>query len=111
MSVQNTRLVKLVRDRIHELLPDHVEVRYDHVPAGELIGLMRRKLIEESLEYMLDPSVEEAADVLELLRTLVAKDLRVDWDEVERVADAKCEERGGFEEGMGMYVQKVGYHG
>lgn len=98
------RLVKLVRDRIGQFLGDSV-VSYEQVPRSDLPELLRAKLIEECVEYLLDPSAGELADILEVLHGLAVHDLRVDFCDVEDEMEAKLAERGGFQDGVGMYVQ------
>ncbi|WP_242454602.1 MazG nucleotide pyrophosphohydrolase domain-containing protein [Bailinhaonella thermotolerans] len=70
---------------------------------GEYLGALVAKLGEEAGEVAEAVAgggaaevVEEAADVLEVLRALV-RGVGVEWDEVERVAAEKRRERGGFE--------------
>ncbi len=94
----------MIRDRIGEFLGDS-KVRYEPVrDRDQHVDLLRGKLLEEAIEYVRDPSVGEAADVLDALQALAAIDLEVDWSEVVGCAKAKTEERGGFTEGTVMVV-------
>lgn len=87
---------KLVRDRIPEML-DGKNIPYEKRIANpdeykiELI----KKLAEEAREFEADGSVEELADVLEVIEALKKLPEYVD---VEEVKQKKKEERGGFEE-------------
>ncbi len=85
---------KLVRDRIPEIL-DGKGVPYEQRIAGdaEYRTELIKKLVEEADEFQEEGSIEELADVLEVidaLRTLP------EYAEVSAVQDRKREERGGF---------------
>lgn len=98
------RLVKLVRDRVGELLP-HTQVEYTPIKSRrQVIRELRKKLVEEATEYLLDPTLDELADVHEVVRALAELDLGVSLDGVITEARHKREERGGFQDGMGMYA-------
>jgi predicted house-cleaning noncanonical NTP pyrophosphatase (MazG superfamily) len=97
-------LVKLVRDHIPRLLEGEGTTTYRPVPREEHVKLLRGKLIEEALEYVLDPSVGELADVLAVARALAIVDLRTGWHAVQAVELEKHGVRGGFVQGIGMYV-------
>ncbi len=99
------RLVKLVRDDIGSGLGSTI-VTYSPIPdRQEAIQALRRKLVEETLEYVLNPCVDELADVLEVVRTLAVEDLELNLATVVAWADDKADERGGFGALQGMYVQ------
>lgn len=91
--------MKLVRDRIQELFPEN---EYRMASPSEMIGLLRMKLIEESVEVV---RAENPAEFLEELADLmeVAKALRECYGyeawEVENARLKKKAERGGFVEG------------
>jgi predicted house-cleaning noncanonical NTP pyrophosphatase (MazG superfamily) len=95
-------LVKLVRDHIGEMLPSS-KVSYEPVPADKFLTLMRRKVREEAIEYTDDPCLRELADVYEALRCAADAE---GWTmfEIEREVERKYDERGGFNDGMGMWV-------
>ena len=86
---------KLVRDKIPKIL-DESGVLYESWTAtdarykDELV----KKLIEETSEFMEDSSVEELADVIEVV---LALQKLPEYADVESVRSAKLEERGGFE--------------
>ncbi len=86
---------KLVRDRLADRLRE-LGFRVERASPGEAVGLLAEKVVEEAIELWENPSVEEMADVLEALRAL-ARALGVEWGEVERLADEKRMEKGGFE--------------
>ena len=92
---------KLVRDRVPELIArDGRLIKVLRVSGKELCDLLIAKLKEEVEELSGSPSVEEVADVLEVLEAIVTKCLGATWGEVIRVKEAKRAERGGFEEGL-----------
>lgn len=94
-------MAKLVRDRIPEIIEASgraPRVRYLDEPA--FLRALYAKLNEEVRELRSARSVadviEEAADVIEVLRALVSV-FGTDLSEVIRVADEKKRARGGFE--------------
>lgn len=102
-GVGRPRFVKLVRDRIGDLLPEST-VTYAPIDVEDHELLLQRKLREEAIEFADDPCVEELADVWQAMVDVVHV---MGWslDEVNRVRVAKLNERGGFLEGTGMYVR------
>lgn len=95
---------KLVRDRV----PDQIErggerALIHRANRAEMLSLLKRKAVEEAIELNATATktdaLEEAADVLEVLRA-VASILDVDMEEIERRADAKRDRRGGFDGGL-----------
>ena len=89
---------KLVRDKIPEIIKNAgknpiIEILSDENYLVEL----DKKLNEEVAEYQADKSIEEMADVLEVLFAICeARGSSV--DELMQVREAKCEERGGFKD-------------
>lgn len=105
MATERPYLVKLVRDRVGEFPGGDGAVEYRPEPDREVhVGLLRDKLIEEALEYFKNPSVGELADVLQAVYDLAQIDLDVDRAEVEGARIDKFNERGGFLEGVCMFV-------
>ncbi len=93
--------VKLVRDRIGERLGGDGTLTYEQVTNHvEHVKLLRRKLIEEAIEYLADPSISELADVFEVVMTLARK-AHPDED-LFAIAHHKATERGGFQQGLVM---------
>lgn len=95
--------VKLVRDYIGERLGGEGTITYEpiHDEAAH-VALLRRKLVEEAIEYLMDPSVGELADVLEVVWSLAAVDLRAPFEVVSQHAKTKRVERGSFKRGTVM---------
>jgi predicted house-cleaning noncanonical NTP pyrophosphatase (MazG superfamily) len=98
------RLVKLVRDRVGPHLADG-RASYEPIDDPEdAVRHLRRKLVEEAVEYALEPSVEELADVIETVRALARRDLGVTLGDVLDAGDRKRAELGGYGDMVGMYV-------
>lgn len=92
MTVYN----KLVRDRIPEIIRENGgEPVTRTLDESEYRNALRTKLQEEVKEYLESPSVEELADIAEILRALASLN-GSSWDEVERFRAQKEHERGAF---------------
>lgn len=105
------RLVKLVRDRVKAAMPGDERVLIAPIPDRETaLGLLRAKLIEEAIEYLLDPSPEELADVLEVVHGLAMHDMKLGKTEqdcmraIEFYRELKLRDRGGFTEMKALYI-------
>ena len=85
---------KLVRDKIPEIL-DKKGILYEKRVANDLEYReeLIKKLLEEANEFFKDKSIEELADVMEVVEVL--KSLP-EFKGVERVRLDKLEEKGGF---------------
>jgi len=92
MTVYN----KLVRDRIPEVIEasgKKCEVRV--LDDQEYILRLNQKLQEELQEYLADQSVEELADMVELIQAIL-EFKEVSLDQFEQIRKEKHEVRGGF---------------
>jgi predicted house-cleaning noncanonical NTP pyrophosphatase (MazG superfamily) len=99
--------IKLVRDRIEEVGPARA-IDYEEVTGSiQHRKLLRVKLMEEVGEYLVDPSVEELADIYQVLVDLAVTDLGSDIGEVRSLSRAKAEERGGFAYGVVMVAASI----
>jgi predicted house-cleaning noncanonical NTP pyrophosphatase (MazG superfamily) len=98
------RFVKLVRDRIPQFVGDSTVVYEPIADHDKRLDALRRKLVEESIEYLMNPSVEELADVYTVLGALLNYDLSVKWQDLYKAAQSKRHERGEFDDGLGMYI-------
>ncbi len=97
---------KLVRDKIPEVIRQAGKQPItDILPPEEMTAALDRKLQEEVQEYLESGSVEEMADVLEVLHGL-AFHKGISWDEVEATRVHKRDERGGFEKGIRLLKVK-----
>lgn len=90
---------KLVRDRIPEIIRANGEepISYRADP-GEYRRRLREKLVEEVDEFLAaDDSLEELADVLEVVYAIAA-DLGTDEALLDRIREDKANKRGRFAE-------------
>ena len=89
---------KLVRDKIPEIIrADGKKPITRILTTEEYLEELDEKLNEEIAEYQADKSLEEMADVLEVLFAICeARGHSV--EELMEVREAKREKRGGFEE-------------
>lgn len=89
---------KLVRDRIPEIIEaDGKHCSVETLSDEEYLPLLERKLDEELAEYQDSKSLEELADLLEVIQAVV-KARGWTMAELERVRAEKAAERGGFDE-------------
>ena len=95
---------KLVRDKILEVieakgLSYHARI----LEPSELVKAIKAKMIEEATEFYeaecREESVEELADILELLHMAIGV-LGVSFEELEATREHKRNARGGFEKGI-----------
>ncbi len=99
---------KLVRDGIPLIIEKAGKIPVtDVVSPVEMQAALDRKLQEEVQEYLGSHSVEEMADVLEVLHG-IAFHRGIDWEQVESERIRKKEERGGFEKGIRLIEVKEG---
>lgn len=91
---------KLVRDNIPEIIKKDGREPITRIAKGkEYEEALRDKLYEEVLEFLEEPSIEEVADILEVLHAIcILKG--VDLELLEEVRKKKTIERGGFEKGI-----------
>ena len=88
---------KLVRDRIPEIIEaDGKTCVYATLSNEDYIALLDQKLNEELAEYQESKSLEELADLLEVMQAVV-KARGWTLKELEQVRADKAVKRGGFE--------------
>ena len=88
---------KLVRDRIPEIIEkDGKQCVCSVLSEEDYLIMLDRKLDEELKEYQESKSMEELADLLEVIRA-VALARSSSMEEVEQIRIRKAEKRGGFE--------------
>ena len=96
---------KLVRDRIPEIIEGSGKTCAARIlPLEEYLAALDTKLTEELAEYQADKSMEELADLLEVMMA-VAEARGHSFAEVEAIRRAKAEKRGGFRERI--YLESV----
>lgn len=95
---------KLVRDKIPQILDAKGAVYEKRIASPEEYkSELIKKLLEEAEEFQKEGSLEELADVIEVVEAL--KKLP-DYSNVENIRIKKREERGGFDERIILKGQK-----
>jgi predicted house-cleaning noncanonical NTP pyrophosphatase (MazG superfamily) len=88
---------KLVRDKIPEIIEADGKTPVTRIlEQDEYLSELDRKLNEEVAEYQSDKSLEEMADVLEVLFA-ICKGRGYSIEELMATKQKKQEERGGFQ--------------
>lgn len=88
---------KLVRDRIPEIIEsDGRKCTTEVLSDDRWLQMLDAKLNEELAEYQESKSLEELADLLEVMRAVV-KAKGWNWEQLEQVRQEKAARRGGFE--------------
>lgn len=105
MQIAHTR-EKLVRDRIPERIrangePCEIDVHYRCAHPTEIRDLLVAKLREEVEEYIASPSMEELADIMEVVLCLAylhhdKTTRRMSERVLMQMTEEKRRERGGF---------------
>lgn len=88
---------KLVRDRIPEIIESSgAKCTTEILSDKKYLEMLDMKLDEELAEYRKDQTIEELADLLEIIYAVViARGYTL--DELEAIRLAKASERGGFD--------------
>ena len=88
---------KLVRDRIPEIIDANGQkCACRPLSEQEYLAALDQKLNEELAEYQQDKSMEELADLLEVIRAVIVARGST-YDQVETIRKVKRDKRGGFE--------------
>ena len=89
---------KLVRDKIPDIIERSGKIAITEILSDEqYIKMLDKKLIEELDEYQNSKDVEELADLLEVIFTIVeAKGIHI--TEFEQIRKEKVDKRGGFKQ-------------
>ncbi len=102
------RYDKLVRDKIPSIIETSGKTAVtDRIPPANMQAALDRKLQEEVKEFLESHSIEEMADVLEVLHG-IAFHAGIDWSRIETERLRKKEERGGFEKGIRLIEVREG---
>jgi predicted house-cleaning noncanonical NTP pyrophosphatase (MazG superfamily) len=93
--------VKLVRDCIPDIIEDSgksCKWRWvsDH---KEHMHFLKLKILEETCEFIENPCLEEAADMLEVVKAFINLN-GFDLDAVMKASQDKSDQRGGFKAGV-----------
>ena len=93
----NQKYDKLVRDRIPEIIEANGQTCITETLSDEeYLRLLDEKLAEELDEYQANKSLEELADLLEVMRAVV-KARGWTLEQLEQVRSEKATKRGRFE--------------
>ena len=97
IAVSTIQYHKLVRDHIPEIIESSGKrCVCSTLSDEEYLANLDEKLNEELVEYQESKSMEELADLLEVIRAVaVARGSSI--EEVEAIRQAKASKRGGFE--------------
>ena len=89
---------KLVRDKIPQIIEKNGQICVTQIlPEDEYIRKLDEKLTEELSEYQQSKTLEELADLLEVMEATV-KARGYTWQELLQIRDEKRAKRGGFED-------------
>ena len=95
--MKRTDYHKLVRDRIPEIIEkDGKSCLWTELRPDDYLSMLDEKLNEELAEYQESKSMEELADLLEVVRAVAAA-RGSSMEQVEGIRQRKARERGGFE--------------
>lgn len=87
---------KLVRDKIPELFKNKTDEKtYWIANEAQYYPLLKKKLIEEVNEFLADDSIEELADVMEVI-TAICASKKISRSQLEKERLKKRKTRGGF---------------
>ena len=91
-----TKYNKLVRDKIPEIIKNKGGVSVMHIADDvEYWEKLEEKLQEEVNEFMEDQSIEEVADILEVIDA-ICDFKNFSREELQKIKDEKAGERGKF---------------
>jgi len=89
---------KLVRDKIPEIIKKNGQMpKLKKLDESEYFSALNHKLTEEVAEYLESYSVEELADIVEVVYAII-KCKGLSLEDFEAIRNKKIDERGGFEE-------------
>ncbi len=88
---------KLVRDRIPEIIETNGKTCVTEILSdAKYLEMLDAKLTEELAEYQESKSLEELADLLEVMQAVV-RARGWTWEQLEQIRREKAARRGGFE--------------
>ena len=89
---------KLVRDKIPEEINsmEGRKAKFRIMGDNEYIKELNRKLLEESNEFVEENDIEELADVMEVMESIM-KIKNIQWEEVKKIQTKKRDKKGSFD--------------
>jgi len=97
IDLTKTYYNKLVRDKIPDIISSEFKISKTRtLNDEEFKRSLTRKLMEEVIEFISTPNIEELADIIEVIHSL-ADSLNSNIDEVETIRLSKKINRGGFD--------------
>lgn len=88
---------KLVRDKIPEIIEANGEsAEIEILDDQRFLQELHKKLFEEANEFVEEDSVEELADLMEVIYA-IARLRGIDLEEVEKIRKEKAQKRGAFD--------------
>lgn len=89
---------KLVRDHIPKILSEEKKQLYQFtiVDHEQYNHFLKEKLLEETKEYLESETIEELADLFEVIEAII-KLRNFDFQEIKNIQKKKRDERGSFE--------------
>lgn len=109
VSDMRERLVKVVRDKIPQYLPeDEVGVQYKPiVDRDKFEDELRKKLGEEVAEYLVSGDITELADVVAVAEAIALHLHGYSRQQLQKFVEEKFASHGGFKDMLGMYVMTL----
>lgn len=87
---------KLVRDKIPENINSKGgKATFRIMNQDEYIKELNKKLLEEANEFIEENDVEELADVMEVIESIMEQK-NIKWEEVRKIQEAKRNKKGSF---------------
>lgn len=88
---------KLVRDNIPSQInnQDGRKAKYKILEDEEYIKELNKKLLEEAHEFIEENAVEELADIMEVIQSIM-RVKNISYEELKNVQQMKREKKGGF---------------
>ena len=89
---------KLVRDKIPEEINsmEGRKAKFRIMDDNEYIKELNRKLLEESNEFVEENDIEELADAMEVMESIM-KIKNIQWEEVKKIQTKKRDKKGSFD--------------
>lgn len=103
------RLVKVVRDKIPQYLPeDETGVEYRPIDDRETFEKeLMKKLGEEVAEYLISGDITELADVVAVAEAIAFHLHGRSRQQLQKFVEEKFASHGGFKDMLGMYVMTL----